>query len=172
MMITVIVIAVALCAVVLFYMAVRSRRKQAGQSIRPVDLQAFRTLMDRDDETFMRGKLPRSRFAHLKRLRIRVTMRYVARIAANASAVLHIGETARLSPSPEVADAATQVMELAAQIRLQCLVAMTKLSLEYMMPSLQFTPAMLVPKYQSLKENVSRLGDLQAQNFVPLANAI
>ncbi len=101
-----------------------------------------------------------------------MTLRYVARIAANASAVLQMGETARLSPSAEVADTAAQVMELATQIRLQCLLAMAKLSLEYAMPSLQLTPAMLVPKYQSLKDSVSRLGDLQAQNFVPLADAI
>lgn len=171
-MITIIVIALALCAVVLFYLAVRSRRKHAGQSIRPVDLQAFRVLMDRDDETFMRKKLPRSTFSQLKRLRIRVTLRYVTRIAANASAVLHIGETARLSSSPEVAETAAQAMELAGQIRLQCLLAMAKLSVEYAVPSLQLTPAMLVPKYQSLKENVSRLGDLKAQNFAPLADAI
>src|SRR4051812_35157047 len=105
-MITVIVIALALCAVVLFYMAVRSRRKQAGQSIRPVDLQAFRTLMDRDDEIFMREKLPRGKFFRLKRQRIRVTFRYVARIASNASAVLHMGEAASMSATPEVANAA------------------------------------------------------------------
>lgn len=172
MMITVIVIALALCAVVLFYMAVRSRRKQAGQTFRTVDLNAFRTLMDRDDELFLKEKLPRSKFTHLKRHRIRVTVRYVGRIAANASAVLHVGEAARLSPTPEVASAAAQVMELAAQIRLQCLVALAKLSLEYAMPSLQLTPAMLVPKYQSLRENVRRLGDLQTQNQVPLASAI
>jgi hypothetical protein len=53
-MITVIVIALALCAVVLFYMAVRNRRKQAVQSLRPVDLAAFHTLLDRDDELFIK----------------------------------------------------------------------------------------------------------------------
>ena len=61
-MITVIVIALALCAVVLFYMAVRSRRKQAVQSLRPVDLTAFHALLDRDDELFIKRKLPRSKF--------------------------------------------------------------------------------------------------------------
>jgi multisubunit Na+/H+ antiporter MnhC subunit len=171
-MITVIVIALALCAVMLFYLAVRSRRKQAGQSFRPVDLNAFRTLMDREDELYMRERLVRSKFLHLKRQRIRVMMRYVARIAGNASAVLHMGEAARVSSAPEVAQAAMQVTELAAQIRLQCLVAMTKLVLEYAMPSLQLTPAMLVPKYQSLRENVRRLGALQTQNPAPLAMAI
>ena len=119
--------------------------------------------MDRDDELFMKRKLPRSKFVRIKRHRIRVTARYVARIASNASTVLHASETARLSPPPEVASTAAQVMELAAQIRLQCLLAMFKLSLEYAMPSLQLTPAMLVPTYQTLRENVRRLGDLQTQ---------
>jgi hypothetical protein len=163
-MITVIVIALALCAVMLFYMAVRSRRTQREQSFRTVDLNAFRTLMDRDDELFMRKKLPRAKFSRLKRQRIRVIMRYVSRIAANASAVMHIGEAARASSVPEVAQTATQVMELATQIRLQCLVALTKLSLEYAIPSLQLTPAMLAPKYQSLRENLQLLGNLQTQN--------
>ncbi len=171
-MITAIVIALALCAVVLFYMAVRNRRKQAVQSLRPVDLAAFHTLLDRDDELFIKEKLPRSKFVRLKRHRIRVTVRYVARIASNASTVLHESESARTSPTPEVAFTAEQVMDLAAQIRVQCLVAMFKLSLEYAMPSLQLTPAMLVPTYQSFRENVRRLGDLQTQNAIPLANAI
>ncbi|MGC2695085.1 MAG: hypothetical protein WA738_04775 [Candidatus Angelobacter sp.] len=170
-MITVIVIALALCAVMLFYMAVRGRRKQ-GVQVRPVDLKAFRTLMDRDDELFLRTKLPRSKFSRLKRQRIRVTSRYVARIAANASAVLHMGEAARQSSTPEVAQAAAQVMELATQIRLQCLVAMGKLAMEYAIPSLQLTPGMLEPRYQSLRDNVSRLGALQMQGHTPLATAI
>jgi|SRR5579864_3411259 len=171
-MITVIVLALALCAVLLFYTAVRGRRKQAVQSIRPVDLNAFHTLLDRDDELFLKRKLPRSEFVGLKRHRIRVTARYVARIASNASMVLHASEAARSSAQPEVASTAAQVMDLAAQIRLQCMLAMFKLSLEYAMPSLQFTPAMLVPTYQTLRENVQRLGDLQTQNSIPLASAI
>jgi hypothetical protein len=172
MTITVLVIALALCAVVLFYTAVRSRRKQAGQTFRTVDLNAFRALMDRDDELFMKAKLPRHEFFHLKRQRIRVMVRYVARIAANASAVMRAGEAARLSPIPEVAHTAVQVMELAGQIRVQCLVAFTKLTMEYAMPSLQLTPALLVPKYQILRENVKRLSNLQTQNPVPLPMAI
>ncbi len=171
-MITVIVITLAICAAVLFYMAVRSRRKQAGQSIHPVDLKAFHTLMDRDDETFLRNKLPRAKFFQLKRQRIRVTLHYVNRIGANASAVLRMGEAARMNPTPEVALAASQVMELAAQIQIQCLIAKAKLSLEYAVPALQLSPAMLVPKYQSLRENVVRLGTLQTQQHVPLASAI
>jgi hypothetical protein len=136
-MTTVIVIALELCTVVLFYMAVRSRRKQAAQSLRPVNLKAFRALMDRNDELVLRGKVPRSEFFRLKRHRIRVTLRYVTRIAANASMVLRMGEATRLSSTPEVADAATQMMKLARQIRLQCLLTMGKLMAEYAIPYLR-----------------------------------
>lgn len=171
-MITLIVIALALCAIGLFYMAVRGRIKGARQAVRPVDLKAFRTLMDRDDEIFLKERLPRSRFAHLKRQRVSVTMRYVGRIANNASIVMRVGEAARFNSDPEVAKTAAQIMELASQLRLQCLVALGKLSLEFALPSLQLKPAVLAPEYQKLRENVSRLGALQKQEVAPLPVAI
>jgi hypothetical protein len=171
-MITLIVIVLALSAVGLFYMAARSRRKQSRQQVRPVDLKAFRTLMDRDDEIFLKERLPRSRFSQLKRQRVSVSMRYVGRIANNASVVMRLSEAARVSPDPEVARTATQIMEVATQLRLQCIVALVKLSLEFAVPSLQLTPAVLAPQYQKLRENVTRLGALQSQNAVPVAVAI
>lgn len=171
-MITFFVIALALSAVLLFYVAVRSRRKMAGRRVRPVDLKAFRTLTDREDELFLRDRLPRLRFRRLKRQRIGVAVRYVNRIANNAAAVMRLGEAVRLSPDPEVAQAAAQVMDLAAQIRLQCLLAYAKLSLEFAVPSLQLTPAVLAPQYQTLRENVVRLGRLQVPGAAPLPAAI
>jgi len=171
MIIISVVITLALCAVALFYMAVRGRRHSENK-FRNVDLSAFRTLMDRDDELFLKKSLPRSKFSHLKRQRIRVMMRYVARIASNASAVMQLSEAARTSPAPEVAQAAAQVTELATQLRLQCVVALAKLSVEYAIPAMQLTPAMLAPKYQSLRDNLRILGDLQTQNAIPLPSAI
>jgi hypothetical protein len=171
-MITWIVVVLALCAVGLFYMAARTRRKQMRQQVRPVDLKAFRTLMDRDDEGFLKERLPRSRFAQLKRQRVAVGMRYVGRIANNASIVMRLSEAARANPDPEIAKTATQIMEVATQLRLQCLVALAKLTLEFAFPSLQLTPAVLAPQYQKLRESVTHLGSLQTQHAVPVAVAI
>ena len=171
-MITFFVIALALSALLLFYVAARGRRKMAGRRVRPVDLKAFRTLTDREDEVFLRDRLPRSRFRRLKRQRIGVAVRYVNRIANNAAAVMRMGEAVRLNPDPEVAQAAAQVMDMAAQIRLQCLLAYAKLSLEFAVPSLQLTPAVLAPQYQTLRENVVRLGRLQVPGASPLPAAI
>jgi hypothetical protein len=171
-MITFLVIAFAISALLLFYVAVRKRSNTANRRIRPVDLKAFRTLTDRGDELFLRERLPRSRFRRLKRQRIGVTFRYVSRIAGNSAAVMRLGEAARLSPDPEVAQAAAQVLDLAGQIRLQCILAYAKLSLEFALPSLQLTPAVLAPQYQTLRENVLRLGRLQAPGAAPLPAAI
>ena len=171
-MITLIVIALALGAIGLFVVALHGRKKRATQTVRPVDLKAFRTLMDREDELFMKQRLSRSRFSRLKRQRVSVAMRYVGRIAGNASLVMRWGESVRTSSDPEVARSAAQIMELASQLRLQCLLALGKLSLEFAVPSLQLTPALLAPEYQKLRENVARLGKLQAQNAAPLPVAI
>jgi hypothetical protein len=137
-----------------------------------VDLQAFRALTERDDERFLRERLPASRFRRIKRQRVRVTMRYVGRIAGNASVVMRMGAEARLSPDPEVAHAATQVTELATQIRIQCLLALAKLSAEFAVPSLQLTPAALAPAYQTLRENVMLLGSLELHRQAPVSAAI
>ena len=171
-MITLIVIALALGAIGLFYMAVRARRRRASETVRAVDLKAFRTLVDRDDEIFLKERLPRSRFARIKRQRVAVTMRYVGRIANNASLVMGLGEAARQNSDPEVARTAAQIVELATELRLQCLLALAKLSMEYAVPSLQLTPAMLAPEYQKLRENVVRLGKLQSSDMAPLPIAI
>jgi hypothetical protein len=172
-MITMIVIALALAAVGVFYITARSRRRQSKQPIRPVDVQALRTLMDRDDELFLRERLPYSRFRRLKRRRIRVTMSYVSRVASNASLVMRLSASAQqLVADPNVVAMAAQVTEMATQIRMQCMVAFAKLAVEFAMPSLQLTPAVLAPRYQALREQVLRLGALEMQNVAPAAVSI
>jgi LPS O-antigen subunit length determinant protein (WzzB/FepE family) len=169
-MMTLIIILLALCAIGLFYTAARSRKKRATQHIRPIDMKAFRAITSRDDEIFLRRRLPRSEFSRLKRKRIHVTALYVKRMANNAAIVMRMGEMARTSANPDVAHLAAQISETASQIRIQCIVAFVKLSIEFAVPSLQLNPAMLEPSYQALRENIARLGRLQ--NAAPLTAAI
>lgn len=172
MILSMIVIVLALSGLAVLYFAVRNRSEQSRRSIQPVDLEAFRTLSERDDEFFLREKLTGSSFRKMKRERILVTFRYVSRISGNASVVMRLGHGAQLSPNPDVARTAAEVLELAGQIRLQCLLAFAKMSVEFAVPSLQLTPAVLVPAYQNLRENVMRLGALETQSLAPVAVAI
>src|SRR5215471_6314501 len=167
----IVVVALALLALTLFYVGLRSRRKHAfDRPVRPLDLTAFYTLLDRDDEVFLREKLSRKQFFRLKRLRIRVTWKYVRRIADNSAVVLRLAGVNRQDPDPQVAEAALQLADLATNIRMQCLVAFAKLTVEYALPSMQLTPAMLAPKYESLRANLMHLRSLHPQ--APVAAAI
>ena len=169
----ILVVVLAALALTLFYVGLRSRRKQAAtRPVRQLDLTSFHALLDRDDEAFLRERLPRTQFFHLKRLRIRVTWKYVRRIADNSAVVLRLAGMTRQDPDPKVAEAALQVVDLATHIRLQCLVAFAKLAVEFAFPSVQLTQAVLAPKYESLRENLLRLGSLHPQDLAPLASAI
>lgn len=160
-----IVVTLALLTFTLFFVALRSRRKHAAErGMQPLDLGAFYTLMDRQDEVFLRERLSKKEFFHLKRLRISVTWKYVNRISDNSAAVMRQVGMVRQGGDPQVAETAMQVADLATQIRKQCLIAFAKLAAEFVFPSLQLTPAMLAAKYESLQQNVSRLQALHPQN--------
>lgn len=113
----------------------RLRRRVANRSVRPLDLSTLHTLMDRDDEAFFRKMLSRPQFFHLKRLRIRVTWKYVRHVANNAATVRRFA--ASLQHDPDAAQTATEVVDLASRIRVQCLLALAKLTVEYMFPAVR-----------------------------------
>jgi hypothetical protein len=170
MTIIIIISALAVLALVLLAVTFWSRRKQA--KIRPLDLGAFYALVDREDEVFLRKRLSRREFSRLKRKKIGVMWQYVGRISDNSAAVLRLVGMARQNPDPKVAEAALQIVNLATQIRTQCLIAFSKLAVEFMFPSMQLTPAVLAPKYESLRENVVRLGALHPRDLASLPGAI
>ena len=164
----IVVVSLALITIALFLVGLRSRRKPA--TARHLDLSAFRTLLDRDDELFLRENLSRFAFSRMKRQRITVTWKYVRRIADNAAVAMRTTIEQRFDSNFDVAGTAAQIADLAAQIRIQCLIAFAKLGAEYLFPSMQLTPAVLVSKYESLRENLSRLGSLQPQDIAPLGS--
>jgi hypothetical protein len=170
MTLAIVITVFVLCAIVIFLGALRSRRSHIVQ--RSVDLKAFRVLMDRDDENFLRQKLSRNAFFRLKRQRVRVTWGYVSRMSFNVKMVLQGAGRARLNADPRVVEQAATIVALAGQIRTQCLVAYAKMAMEYSFPSLQLTPARLESQYESLRDSVARLASLQSQNATPVAVAI
>jgi hypothetical protein len=167
------IVVFVLLAATLFFVTVRNRRRHAAAyRVKPLDLKAFHSLLDRDDEIFLKQKLARREFSHLKRRRIGVTWKYVRRISDNSKVVIRQAGEIRQDAVPEVALAATQVADQATQIRMQCIKACTKLAVEFAFPSLQLTPAVLEPRYESLRASVMRLGTLRPQKMAPLAAAI
>lgn len=172
MIITLIVVAFAVLALVaILGYALRGPWGHKAKSFeRPVDLRAIRLLAERDDETYLREKVPPRKFKALKRQRIAVTMKYIDYIARYVTVTQAAKQESCESPDPAVAHEAMQIMDLAAEIHKQCMVFRLKLTLEFMFPSLQLAPALLVPRYQAFRESVNRLNAIQAQRPMPIAS--
>jgi len=164
MTITWVVIAFAALAAGVLYISLWIRQRRASlQSTHPVDIAAFRTLCDRDDETFFREKLPNGKFRRLKRQRISVTVKYISRISSNTLVVMRWVQSVSENRDPEIMQQALRATKLAVEVRRQCLAAYAKLAVEYALPSRQLNPGVLASDYQALRETVTRLSTLQAQ---------
>ena len=172
MIITLIVIAFAVLALVaILGYALRGHwSRRAESSVRSVDLRTMRVLTDREDEKFLREKVPVKKFKALKRRRIRITLKYVDNIARYVTVTQAAKQQFCESADPAEAHEAMQIMDLAAEIHKQCVVARVRLTLEFMFPSLQLAPALLVPRYQAFRESVNRLNAIQAQRPMPIAS--
>ena len=83
------------------------------REILPVDLAAFRNLMDPCEEEYLRQSLSPATFRAVQRRRLLAAVDYITCVKNNASALLTIGETARLSSDPQVAVAGQQLVECA-----------------------------------------------------------
>jgi hypothetical protein len=164
MIITLIVVVFAVLSLVAFSLSAIGRRRWAGKSTpKAPDVRACRVIMDRDDEMFLRERLPASGWKALKRQKIAVSLKYVNSIARYVAATQVAKQPDCESPDPASAHVAMQMMDLAAEIHRQCMVFRAKLTLEYMFPSLQLSPVLLVPLYQAFRESVNRLNALHAQ---------
>jgi|SRR6267142_3404062 len=172
MIITLIVVAFAVLALaaILGYAFRGLRGHRAESSVRSVDLRTIRVLTDREDETFLREKVPAKKFKTLKRRRIGITLKYVDNIARYVTAMQVATQQFCESADPAAAHQAMQIMDLAAEIHKQCMVFRLKLTLEFMFPALELAPSLLVPRYQAFRESVNRLNAIQAQRPLSVAS--
>ncbi len=76
----------------------------AGRT-RPVDLEAFRNLVDASEEDFLRASLSRREFRAVQRERTRAAVEYIRNSAHNAACLLRLGEAASRSGDPRIAEA-------------------------------------------------------------------
>ena len=131
----------------------------------PVDLAAFRNLIDDAEEEFLRGQLPPKEFRRLQRQRLRAALEYVKRAAQNAAILVRLGEAARRSRDPEVAQAGQELVNNALRLRLYALLAEGKLRARILLPGARLSSAPLLDRYQHLTDAVARLSRAQKPSF-------
>ncbi|HKN35514.1 MAG TPA: hypothetical protein VJX16_19910 [Terriglobales bacterium] len=167
MITTLVLIAIAILALAFFFGMLRGRAaavpdvSDLRDQVRPVDLAAFRNLVDPDEESYLREHLPRGEFRAIRRERLRAGIDYVQCVVANAVLLLRVGEAARRSQDPEVAAAGQELVNSALRLRIYALLAQGKLYARILIPGLRISPARISDSYEHLAGMVSRLGRLQ-----------
>ncbi len=147
-----------------------SRVEDLPRRIRPVDIQAFRLLVDPSETQFLRATLSGGDFRRIQRQRLRVAVQYISCAAQNAAVLVRIGESARRSPDPSIAEAGEKLVNTAIRLRIFSFQAMLKLYLEMIMPGLRVSAGDLAESYERMTSLVFLLGRLQRPaNGIPAA---
>jgi hypothetical protein len=164
-------VVVALAAVVFLLRVARGQSstvndlEELPERAQPVDLEAFRNLIDQREEEYLRNQLPAGDFRRVQRQRLRAACEYVGRAAQNAAILVRLGEAARRNPEPEIAQAGQELVDKALRLRLYALLAQAKLRARILMPGARLSSAPLLDRYQNLTDAAARLSRAQKPSF-------
>lgn len=132
----------------------------AGRT-RPVDLEAFRNLVDPREEDFLRDHLLPQQFRSVQRQRLRAAREYIWNTAHNATFLLRLGEAAMRSPDPRIAQAGKQLIHSALRLRAYSLLSCAKLYVRTLFPEARLSYGELADNYQHLSALASQLALIQ-----------
>ena len=166
MTIAIILVVLALFALLVFVWHAKGNSvvlssDQIIQKIRPVDITAFRNLIDPNEEQFLRENLPPSDFRKIHRERLLAAADYVSGAAKNAALLLKMGEMARRSPEPSVAEAGVKLVENALRLRLYAMQSMARIYIAIVLPQIPVQAGRLTENYESMTRLVVLLGVLR-----------
>jgi len=141
----------------------QASRESAGLAgtTRPIDIEAFRNLINPAEDEYLRQRLPPGRFRVVRRQRLRAMAAYVHVAAGNAAVLVRVGEAALASGDPRVAEAAHQLVDDALLLRRNATVAMARIYLALAWPNSGFAAVRVVDRYEQVSGAAMLLGRLQ-----------
>ena len=134
---------------------------RSAATIRPIDIEAFRNLINPAEDDYLRRRLPRAQFRVVRRQRLYAMAAYVHVVADNAAALVRVGQVAVASGDPRVAGAAQQVVNDALLLRRNTTVALLRIYLALAWPNSGFAAVRVVEHYEQLSGTAMLLGRLQ-----------
>jgi hypothetical protein len=137
------------------------RNDNLAASIRPIDVEAFRNLINPAEDEYLRRRLPPADFRQVRRARLRAMAAYVQVAGKNATILVRVGEIALASGDPRVAVAAHQLVNDALLLRRNTTVALARIYLALAWPDSEFAAVRVVDRYERLSGSAMLLGRLQ-----------
>ena len=144
-----------------------TRSLQAGQRaglaghVRPIDVEAFRNLINPAEDEYLRRRLPPGQFRTVRRERLRAMAAYVHVAASNAVVLVRVGEAALAAADPRVAEAAHQLVNDALLLRRNCILALGRIYFALAWPNSGLAAMGVFERYQRLSGAAMLLGRLQ-----------
>ena len=126
----------------------------------PIDVDAFRNLIDENEEVYLRERLPALEFRRIHRERMLAGIEYVKAAYANAGILVRIAEAARDSADPQIAEAAGKLFDNAVQLRWYAVQVIPRLYCKAVFPGIIRAPRNLFDRYDHVTRQALVLGRL------------
>jgi hypothetical protein len=151
---------IVLCLAVTQTLKAKRSTNLAG-TIRPIDIEAFRNLIDPAEDDYLRRRLPPVQFRLVRRERLRAMAAYIQVAGSNAVVLLRLGEAALATGNPQVAEAAHRLVNDALLLRRNTTVALARIYLALAWPNSGFAAGRVVDRYTQVSGTAMLLGRLQ-----------
>jgi hypothetical protein len=161
---TLLILAVAACALAMVWSLVLHNGQQAAFTVADweekkseIDVQIFRSLLDRDEELYLAVSLSRNQFAAFQRRRIELALRIIRLAKENADMLIRLGSLARSGDDAELTREADQLLAAASQFRLNLTLARYCLWVRWIFPRWPVTVPTIETPYQHMLDSLVRI---------------
>ena len=138
---------------------VSADKRLAGQ-IQPIDVAAFRNLVDPAEDAYVRRRLPAAEFRLVRRERLRATAAYVQAARRNAAVLVRIGQAASNASDAHTAEAARQLVDNAALLWSNTTLVLVRIFIAQAWPNSGPAAAPVLESYEKLNGSAMLLGRL------------
>ncbi len=132
-----------------------------AKTIRPVDVEAFRNLINPAEDDYLRSRLPPAEFRSVRRARLRAIAAYVQVAGRNAGVLVRVGESALASGNPHFVESAQRLVNDALLVRRNATVALARIYIALAWPNSGVAAVRVVDRYERLSGSAMLLGRLQ-----------
>ena len=162
----ILVFAAALALVFVLRIAVSRRLQIPGTAgltaqIQPIDVDAFRNLINPAEDRYLRFRLPDAEFRLVRRVRLRAMAAYVQAAGRNAEILVRMGQSALTSADPHTAEAARRLVNDALLLRRNAVFALLRIYAALAWPNSGLAAMPVLDGYERLNGPAMLLGRLQ-----------
>ncbi len=156
----------ALGLFVILYLAKGLRSKggdlcELTARLQPIDVNAFRNLIDEREEEYLREHLTMREFRSIHRERMSAAIEYVWCATRNTSVLISLGEAAKQSSDPAVVTAADKLIENSQRLRLYAMQAVPRMYVSVLFPGASRAPQFIADTYDTMVRQAVVLGCMQ-----------